>query len=1398
MTETKKSSNNNNSSFTLTAIVGKELYNFSLEPLKFPNNTTPIKKPETHLNLRYIFQPPEPPIPLILSYQNVNRFFYKTQNTSTSAKVYYYNSDHLCVLNQETMRCKQCGISLKWQIMADTFIMKMHQISTFEYERLEILNDFFFFKEIQNFSTLRKFISFVLDRQIGQGFEDLYNRNLQFPSEVFNELGGLNRLQNMNSEPLKLIADFENSNVKAFKVSKESKDGFNIKLMMRGDTNFKQNEYSQWFFFKIIAKKPISINFEILNYQNKNKFIEKNVPNGMVFYDIEEGGVNKTWKFMTDGVKYTKEKAIDSKKTDEIINNWQTLKFSYSFDNPKEVLFATSFPYTFTNLLDFLSKQEKKLFAKGIKEQEFDYQTKEILLENEQISYNRKVLGSSVCGLPLILLQITSSKYQDPDLYFPAKHKEKKVIIIFSRQHANEAPSSHFVEAIIAYLLSEEQSAQILRTFFVFIIIPMINPDGVVLGNHRTNFKGVDLYEKWKSPNIETEPEIANIKHFIEEIVSENKKNIFMFLDLHSHSHKKGFFIDSAPTSSMREWEMSDDCLVEWAKSLFLTNILEKTCRYLNLANCTNEIATNEENAKGLFAKEYQVPFCYKIQTSMLFYQEKQSGAVKHFKIEDFKVLAKDLMLGILDLTTLIADIEYGKCLRNRSETDDLHFNKYLVKVRKMFPEFKESWRSYFSELQFQDLYQDFSDFLELLNETLFPKDKDSPSKGLEPNVASEKMMREFCENILLEKKEKNKNEDSFSSYNDDNNEHLEQSKEKNKRILAMMLFHETDLKRTEKMLKKKATKKTLIDKQNNSASIKRNSMLGQLNPLINSKMSPNKNNIKTNENKNIQLKESYEKTLENENFNLEIPKNKNAYEETRKTNFKNNFIEKYERTPGEKNSIEKNLLKRIPLETSVNIREDKKIKDHSFEKIQKTKKLTKPTTANPNNIFTEKQPRYVTPNKNIQIQAKNQVKTLHASSNMKIKEKPINITTPKYAENLIQKNQFLIKNQEEFTEETEYFNNNGNAQMVNSKKIYDSPNNHVYVPQNQYYHREMEKNLSADEKFVSGIENFEKDSIQNEKDYAQNKNSWLISTGATATSTPFAAQSALFSGSSTVNKKIQNFFEETNPNSQQLKENYANNMEENNTLQNNNSNKIENVKDRSNINMISNSNYINNNNSNTRKLHSPSYLPNSDILEKEELYEWQDKRNSWSNSQNFRPKTTGDDRKLVVYNYNEFQNSDKKFQRSCRKSQYSHDYNREISEFNPEKIESIKNYFFHLTNKSDITKNNRISFLNSSDRLSNSRNLKKRKFIVNPFIKSKKEIYENYSFIKPVILLKNKHKWSQETFANSTITKRNTLEGKSQANFCSSLISENFDETKKNENNVKYRAFHLVKKKFL
>jgi len=51
------------------------------------------------------------------------------------------------------------------------------------------------------------------------------------------------------------------------------------------------------------------------------------------------------------------------------------------------------------------------------------------------------------------------------------------------------------------FLLSSNKEAESLRERFIFKIIPMLNPDGVIHGNSRCALAGCDLNRKWQKPS---------------------------------------------------------------------------------------------------------------------------------------------------------------------------------------------------------------------------------------------------------------------------------------------------------------------------------------------------------------------------------------------------------------------------------------------------------------------------------------------------------------------------------------------------------------------------------------------------------------------------------------------------------------------------------------------------------------------------------------------------------------------------------------------------------------------------------------------------------------------------------------------------------------------------------
>jgi len=75
----------------------------------------------------------------------------------------------------------------------------------------------------------------------------------------------------------------------------------------------------------------------------------------------------------------------------------------------------------------------------------------------------------------------------------PYLTRRKKLIILSARVHPGETPASWMMRGILEFLTGESNDAKILRSLFIFKIVPMLNPDGVIYGNNRCSLSGVDL-----------------------------------------------------------------------------------------------------------------------------------------------------------------------------------------------------------------------------------------------------------------------------------------------------------------------------------------------------------------------------------------------------------------------------------------------------------------------------------------------------------------------------------------------------------------------------------------------------------------------------------------------------------------------------------------------------------------------------------------------------------------------------------------------------------------------------------------------------------------------------------------------------------------------------------------
>ena len=118
---------------------------------------------------------------------------------------------------------------------------------------------------------------------------------------------------------------------------------------------------------------------------------------------------------------------------------------------------------------------------------------------------------------------------------------ERNAIVISSRVHPGESNASFIVEGVIDFLMSNQPEAQVLRDRYVFKIVPMLNPDGVIVGNYRCSLGGYDLNRQWQNPSMRNSPEIYCMKEMARKTLECRK--IDLFVDIHGHSRAKNLFI---------------------------------------------------------------------------------------------------------------------------------------------------------------------------------------------------------------------------------------------------------------------------------------------------------------------------------------------------------------------------------------------------------------------------------------------------------------------------------------------------------------------------------------------------------------------------------------------------------------------------------------------------------------------------------------------------------------------------------------------------------------------------------------------------------------------------------------------------------------------------------------
>ncbi|XP_072245669.1 BEN domain-containing protein 5-like isoform X1 [Leuresthes tenuis] len=117
-----------------------------------------------------------------------------------------------------------------------------------------------------------------------------------------------------------------------------------------------------------------------------------------------------------------------------------------------------------------------------------------------------------------------------------SSEREKKLVFLTARVHPGESPASFICQGVIDFLVSQHPVAQILRDHVIFKIVPMLNPDGVYLGNYRCSLMGFDLNRHWQDPSPWAHPTLHAVKQLIVQMNQDPRVSLEFYIDVHAHS----------------------------------------------------------------------------------------------------------------------------------------------------------------------------------------------------------------------------------------------------------------------------------------------------------------------------------------------------------------------------------------------------------------------------------------------------------------------------------------------------------------------------------------------------------------------------------------------------------------------------------------------------------------------------------------------------------------------------------------------------------------------------------------------------------------------------------------------------------------------------------------------
>jgi len=214
------------------------------------------------------------------------------------------------------------------------------------------------------------------------------------------------------------------------------------------------------------------------------------------------------------------------------------------------------------------------------------------------------------------------------------KVKRNKGVVISARVHPGESVGSWMMKGVLDFLTSDCIEAKALRKLFIFKVIPMMNPDGVINGNYRCSLSGGDLNRRWKAPSKMLHPTVYETKKLCREFQKE--RELTLFWDLHGHSRKKNIF--------MYGNNINDDP----SSTRMFPYIMSKLTDFFSFSSSKFSMTKSKETtARISLYRELQIPCIYTMEASFWGADQGELEGL-HFNAVHFNKIGRNLLHALI------------------------------------------------------------------------------------------------------------------------------------------------------------------------------------------------------------------------------------------------------------------------------------------------------------------------------------------------------------------------------------------------------------------------------------------------------------------------------------------------------------------------------------------------------------------------------------------------------------------------------------------------------------------------------------------------------------------------------------------------------------------------------